>query len=184
MTILLQTITDDIASIKTIEDNVVAAKKQLTGLLTSYVALFNNQATPRATLVASLTAYINQYDLLTAQTNALRTATLKLVTDIQPAVANLSDAQLTALMGNRAMYLANAYALIANILVQYGQADALTLADYVHSDLVKDINATFAKATRPPATIIFNTTDALGIAISKPPAPTPPSSAPPTLAAA
>ncbi len=149
-----------------------------TASLTTLVQQFNVLTTPRATLSASLKEYVAKFNLLTVQTNALNTGIAKLTQDMQPAIKNLTNGQSTALATGLTQHIAELYVLMVNACLQYKQADALTLADYLHTDMVKDLNVMFASiaagtaTSSPPASVIFDTTNALNVFLNTPRVPT------------
>jgi hypothetical protein len=137
----------------------VAATAQLTAMVVSKNA--GQQITN-----ADLTLLVNLFNGMTTQSNSLRA----LISTVIVALQNLTDTQFETIGTNPVQYFCSGYLVLVNSLLQYDQATGLTIADLVRDDLVKDINDAFANlaagVTDPVPSVIFDSTNALNIALS------------------
>lgn len=121
-------------------------KIESTRLLTNYIMKYNAGAS-HAELSAILTEYVNKFNEVTALSNQLRTIAggVQTLSDTMTVgFANLTDAQVEEMKTNPQQYFAAGYLALTNSLLFFNKADALTVIEAVHTDLITDLNNAWA----------------------------------------
>ncbi len=136
-------------------------KLGLTGLLTDFVNKFNANA-PKAEQNAALTAYVLQFNKMTAASDALRNGIAKLIADgaaaelvlyLRPVMQNLTQEQSDTLAADPWGYYGTASAIIFNLITasQESEEKCVEVVNMLHKDLLDNVVLAYHPEVPTPA---------------------------------